>query len=141
RGIGRETARRIAAAHAKIVVNYNRSAKDAEEVAAQIGASHARAIQADVSNPDDAQRLVAQTIDVFGRLDIVVNNAARYAENRFDRDDYDGWHEGWRQTFELNVFGAANVAFHAMRWMRANGGGKIINVASRAAFRGETEFA
>ncbi|HEV8660413.1 MAG TPA: glucose 1-dehydrogenase [Thermoanaerobaculia bacterium] len=141
RGIGRETAFHIADAGARVVVNYNRSEREAGEVVAKIGESRAQAVQADVANPDDVERLVTRSIEAFGRLDIVVNNAARYEENRFDRDDYEGWQEGWRRTFELNVFGAANVAFVAMRWMRANGGGKLINVASRAAFRGETEFA
>src|SRR5207244_1708186 len=61
--------------------------------------------------------------------------------NPFDGDDSEGGQRGWKQTFELNVFGAANAAFLAMRAMRRAGGGKIINVASRAAFRGETEFA
>lgn len=141
RGIGRETALRMSEAGARVVVNYCRSEREAGEVVAEIGESRAQAVQADVANPDDVERLVARSIEAFGRLDIVVNNAARYEENRFDRDDYEGWQEGWRRTFELNVFGAANVAFVAMRWMRANGGGKLINVASRAAFRGETEFA
>jgi 3-oxoacyl-[acyl-carrier protein] reductase len=141
RGIGRETALRMSEAGARVVVNYCRSEREAGEVVAEIGEPRAQAVQADVANPDDVERLVARSIEAFGRLDIVVNNAARYEENRFDRDDYEGWQEGWRRTFELNVFGAANVAFVAMRWMRANGGGKLINVASRAAFRGETEFA
>jgi NAD(P)-dependent dehydrogenase (short-subunit alcohol dehydrogenase family) len=141
RGIGRETALRMGEAGARVIVNHRRSAREADEVVAQIGDSRAQAVQADVANPADVGRLVTRAIDTFGRLDIVVNNAARYAENRFDTDDYEAWNEGWRQTFELNVFGAANVAFMAMRWMRANGGGKVINVASRAAFRGETEFA
>ena len=141
RGIGRETALRMAEAGARVIVNYCRSARDAEEVVARIGAAKAVAVQADVSNPGDVERLVARAIETFGGLDVVVNNAALSAENRFDGDDYEAWLRGWQRTFELNVFGAANVAFLAMRWMRANGGGKVINVASRAAFRGETEFA
>ena len=80
-------------------------------------------------------------IDEVGRIDVLVNNAATFEMNPFDRDDYDAWQRGWRRTFDVNVFGAANAAFLAMRSMRAHGGGKIINVASRAAFRGETEFA
>lgn len=141
RGIGREAAVRMAEAGARVVVNYNRSAREAAEVVEAIGAKKALAVQADVARPDDVQRMVAAAIDRFQRIDIVVNNAATYEENRFEGADYEAWQRGWRKTFELNVFGAANVAFLAMRSMRANGGGKIINVASRAAFRGETEFA
>jgi NAD(P)-dependent dehydrogenase (short-subunit alcohol dehydrogenase family) len=80
-------------------------------------------------------------IERFGRIDILVNNAATYDRNLFEGDDYQAWVSGWQRTFALNVFGAANAAFQAMRSMRRTGGGKIINVSSRAAFRGETEFA
>lgn len=141
KGIGRETALRMGEAGAQVVVNYFSSQHDAAEVVETIGKDRAIAVRADVGNADDVARLVEESTRVFGRLDVVVNNAATFAENRFDGDDYSAWQRGWRRTFELNVFGAANVAFLAMRWMRANGGGKIINVSSRAAFRGETEFA
>lgn len=124
-----------------MVVNYHRSAAEADEVARQIGADRAMAVQADVSDSTAVKQLVDVTLDRFGCIDIVVNNAALYSDNPFDGDDYDAWSRGWRRTFALNVFGAANVAFLAMRSMRKQGGGKIINVASRAAFRGETEFA
>src|SRR5205085_9290492 len=99
--------------------------------------SDAVALRADMGDP----RQVAEMIDRFGRVDVLVNNAATFESNPFDGDDYDAWQRGWRRTFDVNVFGAANAAFLAMRSMRAHGGGKIINVASRAAFRGETEFA
>lgn len=141
KGIGRETATRMAEAGARVVVNYHNSAREAAEVVETIGAKQALAVQADVARPDDVQRMIRTAIDRFERIDIVVNNAATYRENRFESEDYEAWRRGWQKTFELNVFGAANVAFLAMRSMRANGGGKIINVASRAAFRGETEFA
>ncbi|MGH9421634.1 MAG: SDR family NAD(P)-dependent oxidoreductase, partial [Thermoanaerobaculia bacterium] len=74
-------------------------------------------------------------------IDVLVNNAALFEYNPFDGDDYEAWQKGWRRTFDLNVFAAANAAWLAMRTMRQSGGGKIINVSSRAAWRGETEFA
>ena len=141
RGIGRETALRMGLAGARVAVNYNLSAAEAEDVVAAIGNKSAAAIQADVASADDVKKMIDEMMARFGRIDIVVNNAATYAENLFEGEDYDAWQQGWRRTFELNVFGAANVAYLAMRSMRATGGGKIINVASRAAFRGETEFA
>ena len=141
RGIGRETALRMGEASARVVVNYRSSEREATDVARQIGDGNAIAIQADVAKPEDVQRMIDRTIETFGAIDVVVNNAAIYAENRFDADSYEQWIDGWRRTFEVNVFGAANVAFLAMRSMRRRGGGKIINVSSRAAFRGETEFA
>jgi len=140
RGIGRETAIRLASAGAHVAVNYHRSEAEALEVVREIGES-AMPVRADVSSPVQAKQMVNAVLDRFGRIDILVNNAATFAMNPFDADDYNAWQRGWHRTFELNVFGAANAAFLAMRSMRQHGGGKIINVASRAAFRGETEFA
>jgi NAD(P)-dependent dehydrogenase (short-subunit alcohol dehydrogenase family) len=135
RGIGRETALRIGLAGAYVGVNYFRGEAEANEVVREIG--DAVALRADVADPEQVERM----IDAFGRVDVLVNNAATFDMNPFDGADYAAWQRGWRRTFELNVFGAANAAFLAMRSMRQHGGGKIINVASRAAFRGETEFA
>jgi len=141
RGIGRETALLMAAAGASIAINHRSSEEDAETLSQQIGSERSVVIRADVGDPFQVESMIQGTLDRFGRIDILVNNAATFALNTFDRDDYEQWRYGWQRTFEVNVFGAANAAFLAMRWMRENGGGKIINVASRAAFRGETEFA
>jgi NAD(P)-dependent dehydrogenase (short-subunit alcohol dehydrogenase family) len=140
RGIGRETALRLAQAGARVGVNYHHSKDEALALAREIG-KDAIAIHADVADASQAERMIDAIVERFGRIDVLVNNAATFDMNPFDGDDYARWQNGWRRTFELNVFGAANAAFIAMRSMRKNGGGKIINVASRAAFRGETEFA
>src|SRR5690349_6603202 len=73
----------------------------------------------------------------FGKLDVLVNNAATGAASTFSSRDYKNWVRGWQRTFDVNVFGAANLAWLAIRHMRKRGTGKIINVASRAAHRGE----
>jgi 3-oxoacyl-[acyl-carrier protein] reductase len=141
RGIGAACARRLAAAGASVAINYNRSASEAAALAGELGAARAFAVGADIGDPAAVESMIGQVVGRFGRLDILVNNAAVYALNRFDGDDYEAWQRGWRRTFEVNVFGAANAAFLAMRAMRRQGGGKIINIASRAAFRAEIEFA
>ncbi|HEX9457714.1 MAG TPA: SDR family oxidoreductase [Thermoanaerobaculia bacterium] len=141
RGIGAETALRFGLAGARVAVNYNRGRDEAEEVARTIGDGRAVAIGADIADPKSIETMIDAVVARWGRLDILVNNAAVYDRNEFERDDYDAWQHGWKRTFDVNVFGASNAAFLAMRVMRSHGGGKIINVASRAAFRGETEFA
>jgi NAD(P)-dependent dehydrogenase (short-subunit alcohol dehydrogenase family) len=140
RGIGAETARRMAAEGATVIVNYHGSDAAADSVVNAIG-EKAVAMKADVTDPKALKQLVDDILTRFGRIDVLVNNAAIFEYNPFDGDDYDAWQDGWRRTFDLNVFAAANAAWLAMRAMRRNGGGKIINVASRAAWRGETEFA
>jgi 3-oxoacyl-[acyl-carrier protein] reductase len=140
RGIGRESAIRMAAAGATVAVNYHRSERDANEVVAAIG-DRAFAVRADVADAESVRGMIDAVVERTGKLDVLVNNAATFTINPFDGDDYAAWQRGWRETFELNVFGAANASYLAMNVMRRQGGGKIINVASRAAFRGETEFA
>lgn len=141
RGIGAETAIRFGLAGACVAVNYNRGKGEADEIVRSIGEERAFAVGADLADPQAVEAMINAVVARWGRLDVLVNNAAIYDLNEFERDDYEGWQRGWRKTFEVNVFGAANAAFLAMRVMRAQGGGKIINVSSRAAFRGETEFA
>ena len=140
RGIGKEIALRFAAAGARVVVNYSRDEAGAQAVVEQIGAS-TLAIQADLADAEAVRALIDQTVEKCGRIDILVNNAATFAENRFEDDDYEAWQQGWLRTFQVNVFGLANAAYLAMQHMRRQGGGKVINIASRAAFRGETTFA
>ncbi|MBV9495597.1 MAG: SDR family oxidoreductase, partial [Acidobacteria bacterium] len=141
RGIGREAAIVLGQAGASVAVNYVRAASDAEDVVRTIGGDRAMAVQADLANPQDIERMIDAVVARFGRLDTLVNNAAIFELNPFDGDDYDAWRRGWEKTFAINVFGAANAAYLAMRPMRRQGGGRIINIASRAAYRGETEFA
>jgi NAD(P)-dependent dehydrogenase (short-subunit alcohol dehydrogenase family) len=141
RGIGRETAIRMALAGARVVVNYHRSEAEALAVVQDIGENQAVAIRADVADPQQVEDMVQTALERFGRIDVLVNNAATFEINPFDGKDYEAWQRGWNRTFALNVFGASNAAYLAMRSMRRTGGGKIINIASRAAFRGETDFA
>jgi NAD(P)-dependent dehydrogenase (short-subunit alcohol dehydrogenase family) len=140
RGIGAETARRMAAAGANVVVNYHSSDAAADALVREIG-DNAIAIRADIADPEAVKTMIEEVASRLGTIDVLVNNAAVFEYNPFDGDDYAAWQKGWKRTFDLNVFAAANAAWLAMRVMRRNGGGKIINVASRAAWRGETEFA
>jgi 3-oxoacyl-[acyl-carrier protein] reductase len=140
RGIGAETARRMAAAGGRVIINYRRSEAEADALVNEIGAN-ATAIRADVADPAALETMINGVVSRFGAIDVLVNNAAVFEYNPFDGNDFAAWQKGWRRTFDLNVFAAANAAWLAMRAMRQSGGGKIINVASRAAWRGETEFA
>ena len=141
RGIGRATALRMAQEGALVGVNYSRSDDAANDVVREIGTDRAFAVKADLAQPDEVKAMIDAVVDRWTRLDVLVNNAAIYDMNRFEDPDYEAWQRGWQQTFAVNVFGAANAAYLAMHVMRKSGGGKIINVSSRAAFRGETEFA
>ena len=140
RGIGAAAARTLAAANAVVAINYHRSEAEATALAREIG-DPAFTVRADVGNPSEVESMIETVERRCGRLDVLVNNAATFEMNPFDGESYEHWQAAWHRTFALNVFGAANAAFLAMRVMRKHGGGKIVNIASRAAYRGETEFA
>lgn len=140
RGIGRECAILMARAGARVAINHRRSAADAEAVAREIGPEGAWVVQADVTDPERVRSMIEKVISHFGRIDILVNNAATYALNSFEGTDYAFWQAGWQRTMATNVFGPANAVFLTLPHMRRGGGGKVINIASRAAFRGEIEF-
>ncbi len=137
RGIGAAVARAFAEAGERVAVHYGGSRAAAEQVVRELpGAGHAL-VQADLADPEAVRRMVDAAADRLGGLDVLVNNAGVYPDNRIDEDDYAAWQRAWQQTLGVNLLGAANVTWCAVRHMRRRGGGRIVNVSSRGAFRGE----
>ncbi len=134
RGIGRAVAFELAAQGAAVVINYNSSAKSAEEVVAKIEAEggKAAAFQADVSNFEQAQNLIKFAIDTFGNLDILVNNAGITRDGlimMMKEDD-------WDAVINTNLKSTFNCAKAAVRHMMRKRYGRIINIASVAGQMG-----
>lgn len=140
RGIGAAAVRALHAAGASVFFTYLSGAEESAALCAALGPRVVSAL-CDVGDHDALPALVDACVRAFGGLDVLINNAAVFDLNPFDGDDYRAWRAGWERTFAINVFGCANLAWLAMRQMRKQGGGRIINVASRAAHRGELEFA
>lgn len=140
RGIGRAAVRALHEAGASIVFTYNRESEQAEDLCKELG-SRVHALQCDVAKPDQLPALVEKTLERLDHIDVLVNNAAIFAENPFFGTDYESWRAGWQRTFDVNLFGAANLTFLVLQHMRERRRGKIVNVVSRAAHRGELTFA
>lgn len=140
RGIGRASAIAFAERGAKVAVHYNRNSAAAEETRSMLPGGQHLILQADISDPMEVEAMVKKTADHFGRLDIVVNNAGIFNPHPIDEVSYPDWLASWRNTLETNLIGAANVCYCAAQIMIPQGGGRIINVSSRGAFRGEPEF-
>jgi len=102
------------------------------------GAGHV-VVKADISDPEAVRRMVDSVAEQLGGLDVLVNNAASYgrASHPVAQATYAAWQQAWRDTIGLNLIGAANVTWCAVQHMIAGGGGAIVNVSSRGAFRGE----
>jgi len=139
RGIGRAIAYGFADRGARVALSYltNRQAAD-ETLDSLPGGPHV-AIQADVADPDSARRLIDEVTQSLGRLDILVNNAGMWVEHLIDEVEFEGWQDAWRKVLDTNLVGPANLSYLAARHMIELGGGRIINVSSRGAFRGEPE--
>lgn len=139
RGIGRATAEAFAQAGAKVAINFVKNSQAARDcIEALAGEGHI-AIKADISNAGAAQHLVKETVKEFGRLDILVNNAGVHTVHPIDNCTYQQWQSAWQKAISINLVGAANVSYCAAQQMIQQGGGRIVNVSSRGAFRGEPD--
>jgi 3-oxoacyl-[acyl-carrier protein] reductase len=137
RGIGAAVARAFAAAGDRVALHYGSGRDAAERVLASLpGRGHVLA-GADLADPDAVRRMVDRAALALDGLEVLVNNAGVYLPNQITEASYDQWQRVWRTTLEVNLVGAANVTWCAVRHMLAGGGGRVVNVSSRGAFRGE----
>ena len=130
RGIGRAIAIRFAAEGANVVVNYVTRAEAAEEVVDTIRRSGgiAQAVAADVSSSADVDRLVATTLETFGRIDILVNNAGIMVS----KGVFETTEDEWDRTIDINLKGAYLCSKAVAPVMIRQEGGKIINMSSNS---------
>lgn len=140
RGIGRAVAVRFAELGATVAVHYRADEAAAQATLAALAGEGHLLVQADLADPDAVRRMVDEAVAGLGRLDVVVNNAAVYEEHRVAEVGYEEWQEAWRRTIGANLLGPANVTWCAVQHMVPAGGGRIVNVSSRGAFRGEPDF-
>jgi 3-oxoacyl-[acyl-carrier protein] reductase len=137
RGIGAAIAEAFAAAGDRVAVHYSSSADRAAEVLAGLpGEGHVR-VQADLADADAVRAMVDRAASELGGLDVLVNNAGIFESHPITEVSYEDWQAAWQTHLGVNLTGAANACWCAVRHMRAAGGGRIINVSSRGAFRGE----
>jgi NAD(P)-dependent dehydrogenase (short-subunit alcohol dehydrogenase family) len=136
-GIGRAAALECATRGARIGVHYNGNRARAEATLAALPGDGHQLFQCDISDAEAAQQLIEQAHEAFGGLDVLVNNAGISQRHRFEDIDYATWRETWRRIVDTNLTAAANLCFCAGQKMIAAGGGRIVNVSSRGAFRGE----
>jgi len=134
RNIGRAIARSLAESGAAVVVNAKSSAAEADAVAREIrdAGGKATAKIADIGKPEGAAALVSAAVDSFGRLDIVVNNAAVRREIDFEQLDY----QEWRDITATILDGAYLCARAALPHLIAAGGGSIVNIGGLSSYTG-----
>jgi len=140
RGLGAAIAEKFAEAGAEVVVHFKSNSAAAEKLMASLpGAGHAL-VRADMAEPAEIAQMVDEVIDIKGNIDILVNNAGIYEEEpEWPEMDYLRWQAYWERTIRINLTGPANLSFLVTKLMIRQGGGKIVNITSRGAFRGEPD--
>jgi NAD(P)-dependent dehydrogenase (short-subunit alcohol dehydrogenase family) len=138
RGIGAAIARAFAERGDRVAVHYGTAASLAEQVRDGLPGDGHIAVRADLADADAVRAMVDSAAGQLGGLDVLVNNAGVYIDQPVLGTTYEEWQAVWRATLGVNLTGAANVTWCAVRHMTAGGtGGRVVNVGSRGAYRGE----
>jgi NAD(P)-dependent dehydrogenase (short-subunit alcohol dehydrogenase family) len=162
RGIGRAAAILLSRAGARVAIHYHENEGAASETleacksallerqrerSAAVGASDIgraapsdvgpQMFAADLAQPEEVRLLVKRVLEKFGAIHVLVNNAGISHDNPFDEPDWNLWLEKWRRMIDTNLMSCAHAIWCVLPEMKRRGEGRIINVASRAAFRGE----
>lgn len=136
-GVGRAAAFLFAEQGAEVVLHGNQNMADADRAVQEIGPRALGAVQADLLMPGAGRELFDAALHLAsGRLDIVVNNAGIHWDTPIDASDAT-WEANWAGLLQLNVMAMADICRAAIPEMKENGGGALINIASRAGYRGE----
>jgi 3-oxoacyl-[acyl-carrier protein] reductase len=136
RGIGAAVAHALAQQGHQVAVHYRSGEDEARTVAGNLPGDGHVTVQGDLG-ADQAEQIVSETVEKLGGLDVLVNNAGIYFHHPIATTSFEEWQQAWRRTIELNLYGPADLAWHAVRHMPR--GGRIINVGSRGAYRGEPD--
>ena len=136
RGIGAAAVRAFAASGARVAVHCGRNLDAAKALAVEVGRG-AEAFQADLVDPAACTPLWDAVVARFGRVDVLVNNAGVATGSPLDGDEA-AWLQAWTRTMTVNLTATGLLCRSAISHFQAHGGGRIINISSRAAFRGDT---
>jgi 3-oxoacyl-[acyl-carrier protein] reductase len=139
KGIGAAVAALLARHGATVGVHYGRDRAAAAGVLADLAGSGHGLLEADLADPGAAAELPDRAAELLGRLDIVVNNAGIFEPHDIAGLDRDDWRQAWSRTLAVNLDAPAHIIQGAIAHLERAGGGHIVNISSRGAYRGEPE--
>jgi NAD(P)-dependent dehydrogenase (short-subunit alcohol dehydrogenase family) len=139
RGIGRAIARAFAEQGDRVAVHYVRSEDRARAVVDELPGDGHVVVQADLADAEAVRRMVDSAAEQLGGLDVLVNNAAIFHAHPPLTTSWEDWQAAWDLTLRTNLLGPAHAVFVAIPHLIEAGGGAIVNVSSRGAFRGEPD--
>jgi 3-oxoacyl-[acyl-carrier protein] reductase len=136
RGIGRAIARAVGAAGGHVIAHYGRSREAANAVREEIGLTRCDLIRADLAEPDEVAGLWEGACALAGPIDVLINNAGVFERVPVEAA-LDEWRTVWNRVMQINLLAPAELCRAAIVDFRTRGEGKIINISSRAAHRGD----
>jgi NAD(P)-dependent dehydrogenase (short-subunit alcohol dehydrogenase family) len=139
RGIGRAVAEQLARRGCRVAVHYRANADAAREVVSGLPGHGHRAFAADLADPAAVRRLWADVTEALGPIRALVNNAGIYEHHPLLATGYEDWRGAWQRTLDTNLLAPANLCHCAGTAMAAAGGGRVVSISSRGAFRGEPD--
>ncbi|MGB5818741.1 MAG: SDR family oxidoreductase [Saonia sp.] len=137
RGIGRATAIAFAKKGSNVAISYKSDELAAKETLSLLKEGNHTLLKGDISEKHGTEQLINNFIQKYNTLDILVNNAGIAIQHEIDKVDFNDWSNAWLKTININLLVVANMCYWASKHMIKNEGGRIINVSSRGAFRGE----
>jgi 3-oxoacyl-[acyl-carrier protein] reductase len=138
RGIGGAIARQFAAAGDRVAILDKAPSSMAEQLLNGLDGTGHVFLEVDLTDSEAVLATVDSAVGQLGGLDILVNNAGVFTLHPPTEVSYEDWQKHWQLTLGINLVGAANVTWCAVRHLKERGG-RIINVTSRGAFRGEPD--
>ncbi len=136
-GIGAVTVKVLAKAGAEIILHYANNLEKAQAVVDSIESNRIHLLQADLSVENAAVKMWQDALCFTGHIDILINNAGIMPSAKI-ADELDIWTAAWKNTLQVNLIAVADLCREAIPHFKSRNGGIIINIASRAAFRGDT---
>ena len=133
RGIGEGIARALAAAGGRVAVHYHLNAEKAKQLCNEIG-NGAQHFGANLADSEQCIVLFEEVLRTFGKVDVLVNNAGIFLTSPLNSTS---WEDDWDRTMDVNLKSAALLSRLAILHFLKGTGGQIINISSRAAFRGD----
>ena len=140
RGIGKACAKLFSDLNANVIITYKSNLTEAEKTIAELNPKQNHSFfQLDIADAAAVDSFFKDFQSKYNRLDVLVNNAGVFLEHKISLVNYQEWQQAWKQTLDTNLTGVANLCYFAGRQMMEQKEGKIINISSRGAFRGEPD--
>ncbi len=137
RGIGFAISKAFAERGATVAIIYNSNAAAASEAIKNLAGVGHCAFSCNIADADQVKATVDHVFESLGAIDILINNAGIGIYHPLAESSYDEWQSAWQATLATNLLGPANLCFCVGQLMISQGGGRIVNISSRGAFRGE----